>query len=242
MIRTSVSAVFQVRDGFTGRIVEGSSLACLLDGVPAKLIAKPGGYLVATDLCPGTHQLVLRSAVFQEERIDFSVSPGSIWEGYISLKPSSRYLFRQNVTQLHLDVSALPAPVIWITGSDPLECKIAQTKAETGAEEFRIYCKGGAALLPIPGPFLIEDGEKSEIVIFRSLAEDMVSLAAPLAGEHSRSKRLLSVQPFRPDENGQIFAAFPAAGEVVVYPQGGSPSTHVLVNGENRIKLNQGGN
>ena len=146
MIRTSVSAVFHVRDGFTGRIAEGSCLISLVDGVPAKLISKPGGYLVATNLNPGIHQLTLRSAVFQEERIDFTVTPGKIWEGYVSLKPGSRYVFRQSVTRLHLDASVPAAAVVWITGTDPLECKIAQTKAEAGAEEFRVYCRGGGAL------------------------------------------------------------------------------------------------
>ena len=59
MIRIHVSAVCRVRDGFTGKILEGSRLQCDLDGARCRPTAKPGGYLVLTDLPAGPHRLSL---------------------------------------------------------------------------------------------------------------------------------------------------------------------------------------
>ncbi len=64
MIRHSASAVFLMRDGFTGMtLTDGSATRCLLDGRPLRRpMWKRDGYLVLIDLTPGEHVLrILRN-------------------------------------------------------------------------------------------------------------------------------------------------------------------------------------
>ena len=201
MIRMQVSAVFQVRDGFAGRIIEGSNLICALDGVPVRPLAKPGGYLILTNLPAGAHRLLIRCAGYQDEYVEFTVEANGFRELYVALKPGRQYLFRQSVIRLRLQLpEELRGEQIWISGPTAVECKVAQTKAEAGSKQFRIYCKGNQAALPIPGTFLIEDGETSEVMVLKSLSEELGTLEEGLRRDHSRSRRILPVQKYRCDD------------------------------------------
>ena len=71
MIRIHVSAVCRVRDGFTGKILEGSRLQCDLDGARCRPTAKPGGYLVLTNLPAGPHRLSLRCPAIRRSGWNF---------------------------------------------------------------------------------------------------------------------------------------------------------------------------
>lgn len=233
MIRVQVSAVFQVRDGFTGKIVEGTRLFCRLDGAPVRLLSKPGGYLVATDLSAGVHSLLIRCAGFQDELLEFTVESG-VREYFVALKPGKQYLFRDNVTRLRLRLPELSqGSPVWIAAPGYPECKLAQTKAEAGCVRFRIYCKGSAAQLPVPGAFLLEDGESSEVLVINSLSDEEALLGQPLRFDHGRSKRLLPVQVYRCDPEGEIYATFSRSGQAVVYTGSGKPLTQSLTEGEN---------
>ena len=235
-----VSVILQVRDGFTGRILEGSNLVCVLDGVPVRPVAKPGGYLILTNLPVGEHQLLLRAAGYQDEYVEFTAVKDGYRELYVALKPGQQYLFRQSVIRLQLQLpDELRGCQIWISPPSVVECKIAQTKAESGSEQFRIFCKGNHMMLPIPGAFLIEDGEQSEVVVLKSLSEELGTLEEPLCRDHGRSRRLLPVQKYRCDEQGQIYAAFPMAGTAVVYTGSGEPRSLALTEGENRWDLSE---
>ena len=77
MITIHASAVCHVRDGYTGRAMEPSSLLCALDGAPVRPLGKPGGYLVLLDLSHGDHRLSLRCHGYQEEWVDFRVGSGT---------------------------------------------------------------------------------------------------------------------------------------------------------------------
>ena len=240
MIRMQVNVILQVRDGFTGRILEGSNLICMLDGVSVRPVAKPGGYLILTNLPVGEHQLLLRADGYQDEYVEFTAVKDGYRELYVALKPGRQYLFWQSVIRLRLQLPyELHGRQIWISSPSVAECKVAQTKAERGSEQFRIYCKGNQALLPIPGTFLIEDGEQSEVVVLKSLSEEMGTLEEPLCRDHGRSRRLLPVQKYRCDEQGQIYAAFPTAGTAVIYTGSGEPRSLVLAEGENRLDLSE---
>ena len=236
MIRMKVSAVFQVRDGFTGRSVEGNRLVCLLDGSAVRPVVKPGGLLVLTNLPDGEHELTLRCVGFREERISFRVTEDGLFEGYAALKPGDGYSFRGSVTWLELQVPA-GQRTVWITTPCAAECKIAQTKAEAGEKAFRVYCKGDPALLSIPGYFLVEDGEDSEIVVLGSVSNELGSLLSPLQKDHSRSRRLLPVQQYRPDGEGKLRAVFSASGSVVIWSGEGQPVTAELREGSNNISI-----
>ena len=240
MIRMQVSVILQVRDGFTGRILEGSNLICALDGVPVRPVAKPGGYLILTNLPVGVHQVLLRAAGSQDEYVDFTAVKDGYRELYVALKPGRQYLFRQSVIRLRLQLpDELRGCQIWISPPSVVECKVAQTKAETGSKQFRIYCKGNQALLPIPGAFLIEDGDHSEVVVLKSLSEEVGTLEETLRWDHGRSRRLLPVQKYRCDEEGQIYAAFPIAGTAVIYTGNGAPQSLELSEGENQWNLSE---
>lgn len=238
MIRMRVSAVFQVRDGFAGRIIEGSNLICVLDGTSIRPTAKPGGYLILTNLPVGEHQLLIRCAGYQDEYVEFTVEETGFREIYVALKPGRQYLFRQSVIRLRLQLpEELRGKPVWVSAPTAVECKVAQTKAEAGCGQFRIYCKGNPAILPIPGAFLIEDGENSEVVVLKSLSEELGTVEAPLCGDHGRSRRILPVQKYRCDEDGQIYAAFSMAGTAVVYTDNGAPVSLELTEGENQWTL-----
>ena len=239
MIRMQVNAVFQIRDGFAGRIIEGGNLICMLDGVSVRPVSKPGGYLIFTNLPAGAHQLRICAAGYQDEYVDFTTD-GSCREFYVALKPGRQYLFRQSVTRLHLQLNRdLKNRQIWIGAPCALECKVAQAKAEAGSTQFRIYCKGSPALLPVPGTFLIEDGENSEIVVLKSLSEEVGVLEAPLCKDHSRSRRILPVQAYRCDEQAEIHAAFALSGAAVVYTGSGEPQSQELTEGDNQWTLSK---
>ena len=76
---------------------------------------------------------------------------------------------------------------LWLAAPAQFELKVAQTKAEAGADQFRLYCKGPEAAVPA-GPYLIADGADSEIVLLRGLEGETATLAAPLRKGHSRSR------------------------------------------------------
>ena len=194
--------------------------------------------MILTNLPAGMHQLLLRCAGYQDEYVEFTVEKEGFRELYVALKPGRQYLFRQSVIRLRLQLpEELRGRQVWISAPSPVECKVAQTKAEAGSNQFRVYCKGNPAAMPIPGAFLIEDGENSEIVVLKSLTEELGTLEAPLCRDHGRSRRILPVQRYRCDEQGQIYAAFSAAGTAVAYTGSGTPRSMELTEGENQWSL-----
>ena len=180
MITIHASAVCHVRDSYTGRAMEPSSLLCALDGMPVRPLGKPGGYLVLLNLSHGDHRLSLRCHGYQEEWVDFRVGSGTR-ELEITMKPGAGYSFRGEITRLDLTVTRDGAPdahrQLWLAAPAQFELKVAQTKAEAGADQFRLYCKGPEAAVPA-GPYLIADGADSEIVLLRGLEGETATLAA----------------------------------------------------------------
>ena len=99
MIRIHVSAVCRVRDGFTGKILEGSRLQCDLDGARCRPTAKPGGYLVLTDLPAGPHRLSLRCPGYQEGWVEFSAGRDT-QELDVTMKPGRGYPLQRDMIRL----------------------------------------------------------------------------------------------------------------------------------------------
>ena len=117
MIRIHVSAVCRVRDGFTGKILEGSRLQCDLDGARCRPTAKPGGYLVLTDLPAGPHRLSLRCPGYQEEWVEFSAGRDT-QELDVTMKPGRGYPLQRDMIRLTLTVTEGGAPaagrILWL--------------------------------------------------------------------------------------------------------------------------------
>lgn len=237
MISMHASAVCRVVDGYTGKPLEGSALSCTLDGLSCRPVAKQGGYLVLLNLSPGRHRLALCCRGYQEEWVEFQADGGTR-ELDITMKPGAGYPFRQTITRLELTVEAAgrPAPgqQLWLAPSGLFELKLAQTKAEAGESQLRLYAKGPEAAVPT-GVYLIADGSHSEIVGLRALQEERGILAAPLRYSHSRGKLLLPAQRYHTGADGRLTAVFQAAGIVQVYAEDASLlASLTLEEGDNR--------
>ena len=240
MIAFHASAVCRVRDGYTGRPLEGASLLCALDGAPVRPLVKPGGYLILLNLSQGPHRLALRCHGYQEEWVDFPVEGGTL-ELEITMKPGPGYPFREEVVRAELTVTENGAPVsgrqLWLAAPARWELKIAQTRAEAGAQQFRLYCKGAEAAVP-PGPYLIADGADSEIVHLRSLAEETAALAEPLRRPHGRSRILLPAQRYHTDRFGHLSAVFESPCTLEICGEaGGLLASLPLERGVNRLDI-----
>ena len=222
MISIHVSAVCRVRDGYTGRELPPSALTCTMDGIPCRPVCKEGGYLVFTNLSHGSHHLSLRGRGYQEEWVEFNSSDaGSVREIEVTMKPGPGYPFRQTVTRLTLTVLEKNAPVpgrmLWLAAAGP-ELKIAQTRAEAGERETRIYCKGAA----VPGAYLVADGKNSEIVALRAVEGEKAFLTAPLKNSHSRGRVLCPAQRYRTGADGSLTAVFRTPCTIQVFSSFGS--------------------
>jgi len=236
MISFHVSAVLLVRDGYTGQVVEGGGIACTLDGVPVRPAAKPGGYLVLVNLSEGRHELHLRAHGFQEETVELAVEREKTVSLYPVLKPGPDRFFRFPPTRMTLELGKTEGPV-WLSPPGALESKLTQAKAEPGDTGLRLFCKGGADRLPVPGPFLLEDGKKSEICVLDSFRGETALLAAPLANGHSRGRRLLPAGQYQ-CADGLVTAVFPQPGTVLILGPGKEGVQSVeLAQGNNQVSL-----
>lgn len=214
MITIHASVVLCVRDGFTGKAMTPSALVCSLDGLPIRPIGKEGGYIVLTDLAAGPHKLTIRCRGYREEPVEFEADGGTR-EMDVTLKPGAGYPFRQSVTRLRVRVLEKNAPVaagrLWLAAGQ--ELKIAQAEAGAGEKELRVYCKGAVQ----PGAYLVEDGEKSEVVFLREAGSEKAVLSEPLQNAHDRGKRLLPAQSYHTDDEGTVTAVFRTSGKVLVF-------------------------
>ena len=236
MISVHVSLVCCVRDGLTGKEMDPSALICAVDGVRRRPAGKEGGYIVFTDLPKGPHRLSVRCHGYQEEWIAFEADELT-HEIDVTMKPGAGYPFRQAVTLLRLTVLEEKRPaggrLFWLAAAGQ-EMKIAQTKAEAGDRELRIYCKGAA----MPGAYLIEDAGNSEIVFLRGTEGENAVLAEPLGSGHGRGKRLLPAQSYHTGEDGTLTAVFRAAGHVLLFdPHRGLAGDLELREGENQLAV-----
>lgn len=237
MITLHVSAVCRVRDGYTGKALDASALLCTLDGLPCRPVGKPDGCLVLVNLTPGVHRLSLRSRGYQEEWVELTAGRDT-QEVDITMKPGEDYPFRQTVTRLELTVTRGGTPAageqLWLAVPGPAQLKVAQTRAEAGERELRLYCKGPASAVT-PGAYLIADGADSEIVGLRALEEEMGTLAAPLARSHGRGRLLLPAQRYHAGPDGRLTAVFPGPCSVeVCVPGSGLAASLTLEEGDNR--------
>ena len=237
MITMHASLICQVRDGYTGRPLEGSALLCTLDGAAVRPLAKPGGYLILLDLPSGSHRMTLRCRGYQEEWVEFAVDEGTR-ELVVTMKPGEGYPFRGPVTRLSLTVTEGGTPAegkrLWLAVPAPWELKVAQTRAEKGQLQLRLYCKGPQSAVS-SGAYLLADGENSEIVELQELMEEMGALAAPLLRSHGRGCPLMLAQCYRTGPDGQISAVWQDARILAVYDQERQSLTELnLEPGENR--------
>lgn len=229
MIRRCVSAVFLLRDGFSGRpLASGAQVRCTLDGVPVRPLWKDGGYLVFTDLPPGEHTLTVQRPFYRLEQRSFPVRPGEMWEDTVHLKPGTGYPFPAESAALELTVTEGRNPSawpVWLGMSGPAALKLAQDDGEGTA--IRLFCRN-AALLPVPGYFLIPEKSGGELIHLRSLLGESGELETPLEHRHPRGSELIPMQRYDPDGAGRLSARFPQAGTLWLCCQGAVRSLELV--------------
>ncbi len=210
MIQRRVNAVLLLRDGFSGRtLTDGAGTRCLLDGRPLRRpIWKRDGYLVLTDLDAGSHTLEILRSGYQAETLPLQVDGNTLIEDTVALKPGRGYRFPPETVRVTLALrrggAAAAGARIWLGVRSATQLKLAQEKAASGDVEARLFCEGNAALLPIPGHFLLADGKAPELVYLRSLHDETGEFSPPLQSGHNRGTELIPMQSYAIDEAGAV--------------------------------------
>ena len=205
MIRLAVSAVFLLRDGFTGlALTDGSAARCLLDGKPLRRpLWKQDGYLVLTGLAPGEHLLQISRRGYRDELVPILAEEGSVVEDTIALKPGAGYRFPAETVRVTLRLGP-GAARIWLGSPLNSRLRVAQEKTESGDREAHLFCEGNASRLPIPGHFLLADKKAPELAYLRSLRSETGEFAPPLTLAHGRGTELVPMQSYDADESGTV--------------------------------------
>lgn len=242
MIRLQVSAAFCLRDGYSGKPVAPSAVRCYLDGRPFRPEAREGGYLVFVNLPAGPHEALLRGSYYQDERVAFTASGGTLLERNVTLKPAANYPFPRAATQLTvvLREGGKPAPgrALWVAEATPLgELKLAQDEAGPGSREAKLYFRGGAQGR-FPRDYLVSDGERSEAVPIAGAQEGRAAFDAPLQNGHKRGVAFYPAQAYRTNGQGEILAFFREPVKVEIFdPARNALAGLTLKEGQNRAEL-----
>ncbi len=241
MIQFTLSAVFAVRDGYTGKPITQSSVQCVLDGMPVKPQYRNGGYLVFVNLEEGSHTLILKGAYFCDEKIAFDVKKGDYDIASITLKPQKNYPFARAIVTLEGTVEKNKKPVqdtpVWVAEVEKgIEMKVAQDGVVEGNTSMKLFCRGDTQMLFFPCNYMIIDGNKSEAVTLTSIEEEVAYLSAPLEFAHKRGVLIIRAQIYRTDDAGKFEAYFREATEAYIL-HGKSVKQISLNKGENTLTL-----
>ena len=220
MIRRSVSAALLLRDGFTGRPIAPAAVLCYLDGFPVRTMRKNDGYLVLTDVEPGSHNLTLRCPGYREEIYPLTVPERGMAEGEADLTPGTGYRFPPDTARLRLTIPGFAGEEFWAAAPGQVKLKLVQKKKAGGETLVRVFCAGNPARLPVPGSFLAVDEENPELVRFLSLREEVGEMDAPLGKDHNRGIEFYPARRFRTNEEGRAELLFPQGGEVHLFCRG----------------------
>lgn len=246
MIRHTASAVFLLRDAFSGAtLANGSATRCLLDGRPLRRpLWKREGYLVLADLEPGEHTLRVSRSGYRDEVVPLTVEEGKTIEDSIALKPGALYRFPESTVRVSLSLTrgkaAASGARVWLGVLPRTRLKLAQEKTETGDTEARLFCEGSAALLPIPGHFLLLDKKTPELAYLRSLRGDTAEFAPPLTLAHTRGTELIPMQPYDADADGATMILLREPGTLIGFCGGKKYEAEVCA-GEQSIAWKVGG-
>lgn len=226
MIRRTASAVYLLRDAFTGvTLTDGAATRCFLDGRPLRRpIWKREGYLVLTDLPAGSHVVQFSRSGYRDESVELFVADGSTVEDTITLKPGAGYRFPRETVRVSLTLLRGKSPAagehIWLGTALHTPLKLAQEKVTGGDEEAHLFCEGKTAQLPIPGHFLLADKNAPELTYLRSLRNEKGEFAPPLAQTHSRGTELIPMQSYGADDAGALQVLLREPGTLVGYYEG----------------------
>lgn len=210
MIRHSMSAAYLLRDGFTGTVLtDGSATRCFLDGRPlSRPLWKREGYLVLTDLDGEEHLLQISRRGYRDELVTIPAQEFRPVEDTVTLKPGIGYRFPRETVRVSLTLrrgeNTAAGERLWLGMAAYSRLKLAQEKTESGDGEAHLFCDGNAALLPVPGHFLLSGGKEAELVYLSSLRGETGVFLPPLTLSHSRGAELIPMQSYVTDGEGTV--------------------------------------
>ena len=196
MIHIKVGLALKITDGYTGAPANGAGFDITVDGLKLPCIKKQGGYVVFSNLSAGKHELVIKSPLYLTERMEFETGCGLM---PVVMKPASGYPYGRNASKLRVSCSGNNPLVFWAGQQrQDIEIKIAQSGLSAGDSELKLFFAGQAERLPLPGYFLLIDGESSEICLLDALNKNESSaLSEPLRSEHKRGCSLCPALMYR---------------------------------------------
>ena len=169
------------------------------------------------------------------------IQPDAVWEGSADLKPGLGYPFGKDAATVRLTVTRGGRPLadqpVWLAAAEPAPLKLAQDKAEQGAQTLRLFSRSAADALPVPGVFLLEEKESPELVHLQAVEGEEGRLAAPLAHAHTRGRALLPAQQYRTDGQGRISVMLREAARLAVFCGGSIQYAEPVTDGEQAVTL-----
>ena len=98
--------------------------------------------------------------------------------------------------------------------------ELAQEKTESGDGDAHLFCDGNAALLPVPGHFLLSGGKEAELVYLSSLRGETGVFLPPLTLGHSRGAELIPMQSYDTDGDGRVQVLLREPGTLTGFLEG----------------------
>jgi len=223
-----VSLALHLRDGFRGKPIESiAGIHFTINGAPVQPIFKDDGWCVFIDLPKGEQELLLTARRFSPWKYTFTIDDAAAFyrEEYVTLEPTREYPFGMAVSQATAVFLVKRTPLreqeVYIAAASAEQpLKLAQDGVKTGFCAINLFSTKKPGLLGLPDQFLIDDGEKSEVVTLSHNKDAEFLLAAPLRHAHARGVAFRRVRRYRTDAEGKVFLAMPQACEFTAYCQG----------------------
>jgi hypothetical protein len=224
-MKTRVSLVVRLRDGYTSGPPADRSLDVRLAGYPRKPVGKHDGTYIFNDLEPGTYRLEIASTYYFRESIDVSVGSANVIV-HIPLVPLPSYPFQPNATLIRavaVDRSGRPvADAVATATMLSEECAVgwlADEKTAKGSDEIAVAAAVGP--FGVGDRFRIggrTDKEGGEAIRLREIVEHRkrFRLETPLSSTNSRGAKLYPVCVTRTTDRGELAVALPP-GKAGVY-------------------------
>ncbi|PYI55188.1 hypothetical protein [Paenibacillus flagellatus] len=225
-MRTRVSLVVWLRDGFGSGPPTDRNIEVRLLGFPRKPIGKPDGTYVFNDLEPGDYKLAVASTYYFRETLDVSVGNANEIV-HFPLVPLPSYPFRPNDTLVRAmvtDSAGRPIGGAEATAT-PLseECavgRVADEKAGKGSDEISIASLIGRIdprdALELAGR-AAKQGRERVVVSGAIEHRKRFRLDIPLSSAYARGSLVYPVYRARTTERGELAVAI-AGGRTSAYP------------------------
>jgi hypothetical protein len=178
MVMHRCSLVLCLRDRMTGRALPPNSVRALLDGAPARVRFKSGGYMVFTGLEPGGYVIELRGGRYEAAVFTANAPESGYAMRIVGLAPKNRSAGGTRVT---VDGAEYFIPDGGIT------LHLSQERCEAGDTSALIRARGAADM---PITLMFGEGGDAELCTAEYMNAGEVVFSTPLTRAHSRGETL----------------------------------------------------